>query len=120
MYTGGTDRRARRVMEPPPSKSTSRELVERAVEAGIGAIPGVGGPLAAMFSYAIGQPFERRNQAWLAELAEAVDELGARPNAPTLEDLVDDDRFVDAVITATRATANPSARQAKRAPQRSA
>jgi hypothetical protein len=89
-------------MESPPSKSTGQELVEKAVEAGLGLIPGVGGPLAVAFVYAVGRPFDRRMQTWLTELAEAVNEQATRPDAPTLDDLVNDERFVDAVITATR------------------
>jgi hypothetical protein len=90
-------------MQPPPSKSTGREVVEKAIEAGIGLVPVVGSPLAVAFAYAVGQPLQRRMQAWLTELAEAVDELTARPDGPTLQELIDDERFVDAVITATRA-----------------
>ncbi|MGE5828107.1 MAG: hypothetical protein ACM30G_07030, partial [Micromonosporaceae bacterium] len=64
-----------RIMEPPPKKSAGREVVEAAVQGGLNALPMVGGPLATAFAYAVGVPFEWRMSRWLAELAEAVEDL---------------------------------------------
>jgi tetrahydromethanopterin S-methyltransferase subunit D len=42
-------------VEPtPPSKSTSRELTEKAIEAGLSMIPIAGSPAAIAFAYAVG------------------------------------------------------------------
>ncbi len=89
-------------MDKPPSKSTAREITEAAVVGGVGAVPVVGSPLAAAFALALGWSYNRRMTAWLEDLAEAVDELQQQGTA-TLEDLVDDDVFLDAVALATRA-----------------
>ena len=81
----------------PPGKSTGRELVERVGEAALGSVPLVGPALAVTFVTALGWRLEQRREQWFTGLAEAVDELGER-----VDGLADDDRFVDAVVTATR------------------
>ena len=86
----------------PPGKSTGREIVERAVEAGLGSIPLVGAALAVTFVTALGWRMEQRRERWFTELAEAVEELGERVDDFDLETLADNDLFVDAVVTATR------------------
>lgn len=40
-------------MERPPSKKTSRELVEKVVEGGVSMVPIAGGPMAVAFAYAV-------------------------------------------------------------------
>ena len=85
-----------------PGKSTGREIVERAVEAGLGSIPLVGAALAVTFVTALGWRMEQRRERWFTELAEAVEELGERVDDFDLETLADNDLFVDAVVTATR------------------
>lgn len=85
-------------MQKPPGKSTAREVTEKLVEGGVGMVPVVGSPLAAAFALAMGWSYNRRMDSWLQELAEAVNKLEGR-----LEDLADDDVFVDAVVNASRA-----------------
>jgi hypothetical protein len=85
-------------MENPPSKSRSREVVEKVVEGGAGAVPFVGGPLAAALSLAMNWSYNKRMDRWLDQLAEAVSQLDQR-----FDDLAADEVFVDAVINATRA-----------------
>ena len=41
-------------MDAPPEKSTARELVEKAVEGGVGMVPIVGSPAAVAFAYWLG------------------------------------------------------------------
>jgi hypothetical protein len=100
-------------MEKPPSKSTAREVTEAAIVGSVGAVPVAGSPLAAAFALALGWSYNRRMTAWLEDLAEAVDELQEQ-GAATLEDLVHDDVFLDAVALATRA-AQATHQQEKRA-----
>ncbi|MDX6237535.1 MAG: hypothetical protein QOG10_2350 [Kribbellaceae bacterium] len=85
-------------MTDKPNKSRSREVVEAVVEGGAGAVPFVGGPLAAALALAMNWSYNKRMDLWLDQLAEAVDQLGRR-----FEDLAGDEVFVDAVINATRA-----------------
>lgn len=90
-------------MDQPPSKPTGREIAEKAVEAGLSAIPVVGGAVAVAFAYAVGRGYNIRLQAWLTELAEAVDDLTNQVEDLDMEKLAEDDGFLDAVATATRA-----------------
>jgi hypothetical protein len=46
----------------PPGKSTGREVVERAVEAGLGSVPVVGNALAVAFVTALGWRLEERRE----------------------------------------------------------
>ncbi len=86
----------------PPGKSTGREIVERAVEAGLGTIPLVGSALAVTFVTALGWRLEERREKWFTGLAEGLEELRQRVDDFDLETLADNDLFVDAVVTATR------------------
>jgi hypothetical protein len=86
----------------PPGKSTGREIVERVVEAGLGSVPLAGNALAVTFVAAVTWRLNKRREEWFTELAEGVDELRQRVDGLNLEDLADNDLFVDAVVSATR------------------
>jgi hypothetical protein len=60
----------------PPGKSTGREIVERAAEAGLGSIPVAGAALAVTFVTVVNWRLNQRREKWFTELAEAVEELG--------------------------------------------
>jgi hypothetical protein len=85
----------------PPRRRTSRHLVERAAEAGLGSVPVFGNALAVTFVTAIGWQLEERREKWFTELAEGVEALRKRVGDLDLETLADNDLFVDAVVTAT-------------------
>lgn len=85
-------------MTERPSKSTRREVMEKVTEAGLSAVPFIGGPLAVVFATAVGWSISRRTDEWLADLAAEVERLGL-----VIEDLAEQPAFVDAVVTATRA-----------------
>ena len=59
----------------PPGKSAGRELVERAAEAGLGAVPLFGNALAVTFVTAVSWRLNQRREEWFTELAEGVEEL---------------------------------------------
>jgi len=86
----------------PPAKSTGREIVERAVEAGLGSVPLVGNALAVTLVTAVTWRLQERREKWFTELAEAVDQLRGQMYGVSLESLTDNDLFTDAVVTATR------------------
>jgi hypothetical protein len=86
----------------PPGKSWSREIVERAAEAGLGFIPLVGNALAVTFVAALNWRLEERREKWFTQLAEGLEELRERVDGLNLEGLAANDLFVDAVVTATR------------------
>lgn len=85
-----------------PAKSTGREIVERAVEAGLGAVPIAGAVLAVTFATAVNWRLNERREKWVTDLAEAVDKLRDRVDGLDLGALLDSDVFVDAVVSATR------------------
>jgi hypothetical protein len=86
----------------PPGKSAGREIVERTVEAALGSVPPVGNALAVAFVTAIGWRLEERREKWFTELAEGVEELRQQVDGLDLDALAGDDRFTDAVASATR------------------
>jgi hypothetical protein len=96
----------------PPGKSAGREIVERAAEAALGSVPLVGSALAVTFVTAVGWRLQQRQEQWLTQLAEGVEELRQKADGLDIGKLADDDRFVDAVVMATR-TVGHTSQQAK-------
>jgi hypothetical protein len=86
----------------PPGKSTGREVVERIGEAALGSVPVAGAALAVTFVTVLNWRLEQRREKWFTQLAEGVEELRQRVDGLDLGPLVDNDLFVDAVVTATR------------------
>ncbi len=89
-------------MDEPPKKSTARDVVEKGVAGAIGAVPVAGAPLAAAFALAIGYAYNRRMQTWFDDVAQAITDL-QEETGWSLDDLIEDDSFLDAVAVATRA-----------------
>jgi hypothetical protein len=87
---------------PPEEKGKVRSLTETAVEAGTAAIPFVGGSMAVIMARVFSQAYERRLRSWMEQLADVVQELCDQVAGLTLEDLADDDTFLDAVASTTR------------------
>jgi hypothetical protein len=78
--------------------------MEGVVEGAVGMVPVVGSPIASLLAVAMGWSLGKRTNAWLDELAETVEEMRKRLDGqPTVDELVNDDVFVDAVVNATRA-----------------
>ena len=86
----------------PPHNSTAREIVTRAAEAGLGSVPVFGSALAVAFVTTVGWRLEQRREEWFTELAEGVEELREQLGGLSLDALVGDGRFTDAVVSATR------------------
>lgn len=86
----------------PPGRTTGQEIAARIAEAALGSVPMVGNALAVTFVTALGWRLEQRREQWFTQLAEGVEELRQRLGGLTLESLVGDDRFTDAVVSATR------------------
>ena len=84
-----------------PGKSTAREIIERAVEAGLSSVPVMGNALAVAFVTALGWRLEERHEQWFTELAETVEQLRGQVDGLSLEALAASDLFTDAVVTAT-------------------
>jgi hypothetical protein len=75
----------------PPGKSTGREIVERAVEAGLGSVPLAGAALAVTFVTALNWRLEQRREEWFTQLAEGVEDLRQRVEGIDLGSLAGND-----------------------------
>lgn len=93
-------------MDEPPKKSTGREVVEAVVEGSVGMVPIAGSALAVAFSLALGWAYNKRMQAWFETVAEAISEL--QGSTIDFEAIAEDDRFVDAVVAASKAAQGTS------------
>jgi hypothetical protein len=86
----------------PPRKSRSREIVERAAEAGAGSVPVVGAAFAVALVTALNWKLSERRDDWLEDLAGKVEDLRGRLDGFSVEALAESPLFVDAVVTAAR------------------
>lgn len=93
-------------MEMPPNRKLTSELMELAGTAVLGAVPLLGSPLGAGFAYAMSLPFNRRQQRWLEDIAQALTNVEEQLAGLTFERLAADDGFVDTFIAATCAVAS--------------
>ncbi|MEV0202039.1 hypothetical protein [Nonomuraea sp. NPDC050691] len=86
----------------PPAHSKGRELTQTAVEAIVNLVPAVGSTIAVLLMEGLNHKLNQRREQWLIELAEAVEELNQRFDGFDPDALVENDAFVDAVVTATQ------------------
>src|ERR1700688_1236316 len=85
-------------MERPPQEGKGA-IALKIAEAAISAIPIVGGPLSVLSELA--EPYSRRRQRWLEQLAEVVSEL--KDHVEDLsKPLEENDRFLTAVVHASQ------------------
>ena len=92
------------MVDMPPKKTTAREVTEAVIEGAAGLVPVAGSPLAVAFALAMGWSYNRRMTSWLDELAIAVTELQEESGGCDFDELADNEAFVDAVASATRAS----------------
>jgi hypothetical protein len=85
-----------------PGKAQGREIVERVIEGGLGAVPFAGSMLAVTFVTAVNWRLNERREKWVTDLAAKLDKLRERVDGMDLGALLDSDVFVDAVVSATR------------------
>jgi len=105
----------------PPGKSKGREIAERVAEAGLNAVPLVGGTLAVTLVTTLNWKLNQRRDKWLEELAIAVEELSKRVDGIDIDTLAENPLFVDAVVNATRTIEHTHQQEEDhRAPQRGA
>lgn len=89
-------RRAERYPEP-----TGADTAHAIARAGIAAIPVVGGSINEVLSLVLAPAVARRRDAWLKELAGALDEMEGKVEGFKIETLADKEAFVSATIQAT-------------------
>ena len=86
---------------PKVPKATKGDTAHALVKGGIGAIPGIGSPLAEAFALAIGAPLEKRRQEWMESVAEMLDALSQEVDGVSVEELANDEDFVSTVLAIT-------------------
>ena len=102
--TSISDRSAgeRNLASSQPRSSLAEDITQGATEVVLSAIPVVGSALQTTFAAAANIISNRKTEAWLSELAVAVDHLAASQGL-SVEDVVADPAFYEAVIRGTRA-----------------
>jgi hypothetical protein len=86
----------------PPGRSPGKEIAARIAEAALGSVPVAGNALAVTFVTVLNWRLEERREQWFTQLAEGVEELREQVEGISLDALVGDERFTDAVVSATR------------------
>lgn len=97
-------------MPTPPRKSDARELIETTTAGAIGGVPVVGGVAAALFTFLVTYGYNRRQQEWMDEISADVQDL-LDEQGLTMQDLAQDEAFLDAVVDATRIATATSQRE---------
>ena len=95
---------------PPEEKSRARQFTETALEAATSSVPFAGGALAVLLAKAFSRTYEKRLRNWMEQLADVVQHLMDRVDDLDVEELANDDDFMDAVATATRSAERTSAK----------
>lgn len=100
--------------EYQPPESDARDIAHLAARAGISSIPVVGGAGVELFSAIVQPPLERRRNEWMREVGDALRRLEDN-HGVNLEELRDNDVFIDAVLTASQIAMRTSQEEKHRA-----
>jgi hypothetical protein len=82
-------------------RATAFEVVAKVGEAGLSAIPVVGGPIAGLLDAALAPALTRRKDAWLNRLCLAVTEMQGRFKGFDPRELGENETFVSTVVQTT-------------------
>lgn len=97
----------------PPTQSKAALAIGKTAEAAASFVPFVGGPLAVAIATAFGHAYEKRIDVWRQQLTEAVQWLTENTGVK-VEDLADDDNFLDIVAVATQVAGRSSSTEKRR------
>ncbi|WP_433248999.1 hypothetical protein ACQPYK_01555 [Streptosporangium sp. CA-135522] len=86
----------------PPAHSKGREITHKVIEMAVNLVPMAGSTIAVALMAGLNHKVNQRRERWLTELAEAVEELRQRFEEFEPDALVENDAFVDAIMTATQ------------------
>jgi hypothetical protein len=84
-----------------PPKAASGDVVYAAVKAGISMIPYAGAPASELLGLIVTPPLEKRRSEWMESIGNGLLELEQKMNI-VLQDLQDNDKFIDAAMDATQ------------------
>jgi len=79
------------------------EIAQAVAKAALSLVPIAGGPLAELVGLVLQPAIGRRRDVWLGQLETAIEDLQARLDAPSIEELSANDLFVTVVLNATQA-----------------
>lgn len=86
----------------PPAHSNGREITHKVIEMAVNLVPMAGSTIAVALMAGLNHKVNQRRERWLTELAEAVEEIRQRFAEFEPDALVENEAFVDAVMTATQ------------------
>ena len=89
-------------MESIPIKKSMTDVTREFGRAIVSAIPVAGGPIQVAFENIFTSPLEKRKDAWLNQLAGAINEVQDRVSELTPEKLAENDAFVTVVMQASQ------------------
>ena len=89
-------------MDDLPTKKNSADVAREVGRAVVSLVPAAGGPLQVVFENFFASPLERRKEAWLQRLADAVKEVEARVTELTPEKLAKNEAFVTVAMHASQ------------------
>jgi len=98
----------------PQTGADDADLAYAALTAALSTVPLLGPAAVAAIAALVGSPVERRRDEFITDLWRRLKELEARKDLK-VEDLPNNDAFVDAVLTATQAAIRTSQAEKKRA-----
>lgn len=78
------------------------DYVQGLVKAGLSAIPVIGSPAAELFAILLAPPLNKRRDAWLEDLYDALKKLEQRVEGFKIENLVENEAFVSATLQASQ------------------
>lgn len=98
--------------EPP--KSSTGDVVHVIAKAGLASVPLVGSAAAELFALIVTPPLEKRRQKWMEEVGQALRQLETQRGV-RLEDLQNDEAFIDTVMSASQAAIRTSSEEKREA-----
>lgn len=101
----------------PEAKTDARRRTEETIEAVAAAVPFAGGVLSVKYAQAFRRADERRYAAWQEQVTDALELLTHRVDGMSVDVLMENDDFVDALATANRIAERSSAEEKRRALQ---
>jgi hypothetical protein len=83
-------------------RRTTGDYIHTTAKAALSAVPFVGGPAAELFALVLAPPLEKRRDAWLQQLYDALKRLEQQVEGFKISDLSHNEAFISATIQATQ------------------
>lgn len=93
-----------------PPNTNKKDVGYQVVKAGLGAIPFAGSAAIELFSRIITPPLEKRREKWMRMIGEELEKIIEKQDH-ILEDIINDDSFIDVLLQASQAAMKTSQKQ---------